>query len=92
MEKLREWQYDSDVEAYVFSVTSIDDPKLPKHWYGGTKALERDLYIGAFNHFPLEKAIEYMRTLNWKNPNIVQLIVMDDDDERFRIIDLFPTL
>jgi hypothetical protein len=67
---------------------SVDDEALPKGWYGGTKYLEADLYIGAFNYLDLPAFLEHLRSLPWSEPRSVQLFLRDQDDERFSLINL----
>ena len=57
-------------------------------WYGGTKMLEADIYIGAFNGLHLPDFLDHLRTISWQFPDTVQLIVKKEDDEQFRIITL----
>lgn len=57
-------------------------------WYGGTKFLEANLYVGAFNYFDLEGFISHLKKIKWEEPKMVQLILKEEFDERFRIIDL----
>lgn len=59
-------------------------------WYGGSKHLECGLAIGAFNYLNLEEFIEYLKSINWKYKDEVQVIVKEQDDMRFRVIDIFP--
>lgn len=57
-------------------------------WYGGSKNLECHLYIGAFNYLDLDKFIEHCnRKVNFKEEHN-QIIVMEQDDDEFRIIKL----
>jgi hypothetical protein len=65
---------------------SMDDVGLPDCWYGGAKRLEANLYLGAFNYLDLRSLIEWIRTIPWMYPEQVQLIVKEEDDEVFRII------
>ncbi len=57
-------------------------------WYGGTKCLETPMYVGAFNGLDLECLVAHLRTIPWENPECVQLIVKEQEDEIFRIIGL----
>lgn len=66
----------------------VDDPKLPTGWYGGTKMLEAPLALGAFNHLDLEGLITHLKSIPWEEPQEVQLIVQEQEDEKFRIIEL----
>lgn len=73
-----------------FIIVSVDDEALPMGWYGGGKMLEVEIFIGAYNHLDLNALLEYMREkIVWVDPEMVQLFVKEDDDFKFRIIDLF---
>lgn len=50
---------------------------------GGTKRLEADVYVGAFNYLQLEKLKEHIRSLPWEDIATVQLFVKEQDDESF---------
>lgn len=72
---------------------NCDDKKLPTGWYGGTKMLEAELWIGAFNYINLEDLVEHLENIDWGGDyekEEVQLIIKDQDDKRFRILNLFP--
>jgi hypothetical protein len=72
-------------------LVSLDDGKLPHGWYGGSKMLEANLYAGAFNYLSLEELMEYLRKIDWENPEEVQVMVKEQNDEVFRI-ELLQTL
>lgn len=57
---------------------------------GGTKGFEANALVGAFNYLILDDLITHLRTLPWREPEHVQLLVKEPHDERFRLIDLFP--
>ncbi len=67
---------------------SCDDPSLPRKWYGGTKMLETNLYIGAFNHLDIPALLGHLRSIAWESPSEVQLLIKDQNDERFRLINV----
>ncbi|UOQ67084.1 hypothetical protein [Hymenobacter volaticus] len=73
-----------------FYIVSARDEKLPQDWYGGSKRLECSLLIGAYNHLNLNELISFMRTMKWEAPEWAQLIVREEEDFKFRIVDLFP--
>ena len=61
------------------------------HWYGGSKALEANLAIGALNHLQLDRFVAYLHRMVpdpipcwW----VLQLIVKEQEDDRFRIIEI----
>ena len=67
----------------------VDSNALPSGWYGGSKMLETNIYVGAFNYLDLNAFISHIKTIKWKEPENVQLIVQGDNDEKFKIIDIF---
>ena len=70
---------------------SCDDDSLPRGWYGGTKMLETNVYIGSFNYLNLSDLVEHLKTqVRWTDdPRNVQLIVQEQHDDKFRIIEPF---
>lgn len=66
---------------------SVEDESLPDGWYGGTKYLECDLFIGAFNYVNLNGLIRHLKTIKWNH--VVQLMILDENEEKFRIEDIF---
>ncbi len=76
---------DCDIRGLI----SLNDPSLPKGWYGGNKYLEAKLYVGAFNHLYLDEFIKHLRSLEWKKPSEVQLIVKEQEEDVFRIVPIF---
>ena len=63
----------------------VDDSSIPSGWYGGSKYLESPLFIAAFNYFPEENFLSFIRGLDWKYPEEVQLIIQRDRDDKFSI-------
>ena len=66
----------------------VDADFLPVGWYGGRKMLETPLFIAAFNYFSENEFINHLKTLNWKYPRDVQLIIKRQDDDKFSIVDI----
>jgi hypothetical protein len=64
---------------------SVDDEKLPRGWYGGSKMLECEIFIGAFNHLYFEGFMEHLKSVKWEYPEILQVIIKGDDDDIFHI-------
>jgi hypothetical protein len=71
-------------EGKGFRIVAVDDPSLPKGWYGGTKYLECCLYLGAYNHFNAQAFLAYLRTYPWEDPESVQLLVKEQYDDVFQ--------
>lgn len=61
----------------------VDDKGLPRGWYGGTKMMEANIYLGAFNYLDLAGLIAHIKSLPWKVPTGNQLFVMEQDDAIF---------
>src|SRR5215218_2926506 len=59
-------------------------------WYGGTKYLEVDLYVGAFNHLDRRAFVTHLRGIAWEHPEDVQLLICAQDDLIFSEIPVFP--
>ena len=59
-------------------------------WYGGTKYLEVELYIGAFNHLDLRAFVTHLRGIAWEHPADVQLLICAQEDFIFSDIPVFP--
>jgi len=77
-----------DIQLNLVSVDFNKDMEKGYSWYGGTKFLETPLYIGAFNHFDLRGFVDHLKKIRWEKPQCVQVIVKEQDDEKFRIIEL----
>ncbi len=81
-----------DVNRYfapLIGLVSCDNmDRAPRGWYGGTKMLETPLFIGSYNHLHLPDLLDHLRTIDWKYPEDVQLIVQEQDDNRFTILTL----
>ena len=76
------------VDKGIKPLVSVKDERLPRAWYGGSKSLEAELYLGAFNHLDLDEFIKHVRTISWRFPESVQIIVKEQEDMKFTIIDL----
>ena len=69
------------------SFVSIHDEKLPRKWYGGSKFMERPLYLGAFNYLNVHKFLDHLKLkVKWRYPEEVQLIIKQQDDNGFSIL------
>ena len=72
-----------------FIIVSVIDEKLPSDWYGGTKRLECSLLIGAYNYLDLEGFLLFLRSeINWEAIDLVQLFVKEQDNMKFKLINL----
>lgn len=52
--------------------------------------LEVDLAIGAFNYLNLDALVKHLRTIDWGDKASIQLLVREQNEWQFRIIDVFP--
>ena len=76
--------YFEDSKGFV----SCDDKDLPSGWYGGNKMLETNVAIGSFNHFSIENFMNHLAKIHWKEPENVQLIAQEQEENKFKIISL----
>ncbi len=75
--------------GHPFGIVSVASEKLPKGWYGGEKYLECIIFIGAYNHLNVAEFIEFMKSkVNWEAPDLVQVFVKEEDDMKFKILEL----
>lgn len=52
--------------------------------------LEIDLAIGAFNYLDLDALTKHLCTIDWEDKPAIQLLVREQNEIGFRIIDVFP--
>lgn len=86
-----------EAKDYLQQVNSFFDDKdigfvYVNNWHAeeSVHILEVDLAIGAFNYLDLEALTKHLRTIDWRDPVGVQLLVREQNDTGFRIIDVFP--
>ena len=56
---------------------------LPLGAEGGTKYMECDVYLGAFNHLDVPGFVEAFRSGKYDDPETVQLFVRKQEADRF---------
>ena len=56
----------------------------------GGKVFASNLFVGAYNYFPVDKFVEHLRSMPWEDPEHSQLFVMDEEDLSFRVITIGP--
>ena len=83
----------SEVNSFFISdiekpFVSVDADFLPIRWYGGNKFLETPLFIAAFNHFREADFVEHLKTINWREPEEVQLIIKRQYEDKFSIVEI----
>lgn len=68
---------------------SVESPTLPRGWYGGSKNLETSLAIGAFNYLNLQGLVSHIKKVcEGRTELVVQLMVLEEERDKFRIIDV----
>ncbi|MEQ8531912.1 MAG: hypothetical protein RIB86_08670 [Imperialibacter sp.] len=75
------------VSADFESVSDVDG-KERKRWYGGSKCLETPLYIGAYNHLDIQGLEEHLNSIEWGEPENVQIFLKEQDSDKFKLIEL----
>lgn len=56
----------------------------PVHDHGSNrKAMEADVYIGAFNYLDLDGLLQAVRSAPWEWPDYVRVFVQQQDDDGF---------
>lgn len=56
--------------------------------YGGSKAMETQVFVAAFNYFDDVAFMAEVATIPWEHPAEVQLIAMRQEDDRWHIYHL----
>jgi hypothetical protein len=54
----------------------------------GGKMFGSNIFVGAYNYFPIDTFVEHLRSMPWAEPEHSQLFVMDEEDLSFRVIPL----
>jgi hypothetical protein len=56
---------------------------------GGTKAMETNVLLGAFNHLDLKALIEHLKTkVGWEDPEDIRMFVQGQEEEHFHEVKL----
>ena len=53
---------------------------------GGPKRMDAPLYAGAFNYLPLREFLVFLRTLQWSQPDEVQVILRGPSETGWRVV------
>ncbi|MDD9375085.1 squamosa promoter-binding protein 15 [Streptomyces sp. ZAF1911] len=67
----------------VGSLEPLTSPET--HRWGGWKNPECEVWAGALNHADLDALKQRVFEMQWREPNLVQLLVMDQEEGFFRI-------
>lgn len=56
-----------------------------------SKVMECCVWVGAFNYLYIDPLIDFMKTMreHWDYPEQLQLMIREQDDDRFRIVNIF---
>lgn len=65
--------------GYLTEITGDDTA------WGGWKFPECDVWAGALDHADLKAVLEHIARLPWRCPNALQVFVMDQEEEYFRV-------
>ena len=65
-----------------------DQPYSHTPWYGGSKYLEAELYCGSLNFLDLDQFIKFIKSLEWPDNSIIQLMVKEQEDDMFKLINV----
>jgi hypothetical protein len=92
-------QVNTFFEGRTKGFVSVHDEQLPRHWYGGGKYLECELAIGAFNYLDVGGLVRHLCSLAGpiaaayhEGEEGLQLIVLEQEQRRFRIINIADEL
>ena len=86
-----------DINRYFWEVYAtdnidligIDDPALPRHWYGGNRFHVDGLYFAAYANLDLDRFVKYLRKLDWIMPYDVQVFHRKEYEGRFSVVNLY---
>ena len=81
--------YQSKMDQVNAFFTERDQPELESIdpvWQGRGKALECNVYVGAYNRLELDDFMEHLRGIAWSAPEFIQLFVKDQEDIEFRLV------
>lgn len=83
-----------NTEKFVHCVASTDEARgqtfrlLNDEWtdYGGTKYLERDVWVAAFNYVPPSVLKRALASVDWESSHEAQLFICDQEDEGWSVV------
>lgn len=59
-------------------------------WYGGPKRMEATFFGAAFNYVPPSDVVAAVANASWEMPDLVQLLLKDQEDERWTLYEFTP--
>lgn len=57
-------------------------------WELKGKSFEANVFVGAYNYFPIDEFLVHLGKVAWDDPLSVQVFIMDEEDVSFRIFNL----
>lgn len=66
----------------------IEDQEVVQRATGGTKALEADIFIGAFNFLHTDDFLEDLKKVPWERLQEVQVFVKEQEEDVFTVFTL----
>lgn len=60
-----------------------------QQYAGGYKFFEAQIFAAAFSHFLLDDFINFIKKLSWNEPEIIQILIKGEFDNKFKIIEIF---
>lgn len=71
-------------------LVAVDANELPPGWYGGSRFLQCDVAIGAYDHLDLPSFLAFLRGMPWtKEHNAVQLLAKQDHEFFFTLYEIW---
>lgn len=75
------------VQEFLRETEKNELTEVSKH-SGGTKEMQVDVWLGAFNYMDETALVDVVRTAPWKYPECVQLMLKGEHDDRFKVYEL----
>jgi len=76
LEALNEWLMENDHGRLV---------RLDNYARGGGKAFQAVMAASAFNHFPIDDFLAAVFSLDWNEPDSVQVLTKDEEESVFTV-------
>lgn len=57
--------------------------KSAQEWAGGSKCLEVNVCVGAFNYLDAKGLVEHLTAIEWEDDQQVQLFLMEQEGDKF---------
>lgn len=80
MDKLNKFFEDKERPS---GLVHIDTDNLPAGWYGGSKMMEANVALGAFNYIDMDKFMDYITNFPWQYPEDVVVMVQEQHQNNF---------